>query len=234
MNKKILATIFAALILIGSVVLAAVPPPGSGNGNQGSDTTDGRGQQSDTSQQTQNQGGETQLQNIVATRAKNAQELKEIVKQSRINIQNSTNQIKSQLQEMHQNQNRVRVAVHAMLAAENLTGGIGRNVSQIAREFNNSVQSTTRAEEKIRTRSSIVKFFMGGDEEAAEDIEQEVNKNQNRLQELNQLMENCNCDPEVKATLQEQIQNVEQEQERLRQLAQEEKGNKGIFGWLFK
>ncbi|MCK9307901.1 MAG: hypothetical protein M0P17_10290, partial [Methanoculleus sp.] len=33
--------------------------------------------------------------------------------------------------------NRVRLAVHALLAAENRTGGIGQNVSAIAREVNN-------------------------------------------------------------------------------------------------
>ncbi|MFY1644910.1 hypothetical protein ACK11Z_14360, partial [Methanoculleus bourgensis] len=36
-------------------------------------------------------------------------------------------------------QNQVRLAVHTLLAAENRTGGIGRNISVIAREFNNSV-----------------------------------------------------------------------------------------------
>jgi len=44
----------------------------------------------------------------------------------------------------------------------------------------------------------------------------------------------CDCGEEVKAMLQEQIQNMEQEQVRLQQLAQNEKKNKGVFGWLWK
>ena len=101
-------------------------------------------------------------------------------------------------------------------------------------EFNNSVQATIRAEERIQTRNFILSFFFGGDEQAAGEIEQEVNMNQERIQELTQLMNQCECDNEVKAMLQEQIQNMEQEQNRLQELAQEQKKSKGLLGWLWK
>ena len=134
-----------------------------------------------------------------------------------------------------QNQNRVRVAVHAMLSAENLTGGIGKRVSAIAKEFNNSLKNTTRAEEKIHARDWFSRFFFGGDENAAAEIEAELEQNRARLQNLTNLLEECtDCDEEVKTMLQEQIQNLEQEQNRLRELANAEKGNKGLFGWLWK
>ena len=137
-------------------------------------------------------------------------------------------------QNMYMNQNQVRLAVHALLAMEGLVGGIGKNVSEIARGFNNSIQSTIKAEEKIQTRGRIARFFMGGDHEAAEEMEQEVNRNRERIQELKQLKEQCECDEEVMNMFQEQIQNMEQEQNRLQGLAQAEKKSKGIFGWLFK
>jgi len=134
-----------------------------------------------------------------------------------------------------ENQNRVRVAVHALLGAENLTGGIGKQVSEIAREFNNSVENTTNAEEKIHSRDWFSRFFFGGDEVAAADIEAELEQNKARLQNLTNLLEECtDCDEEVRVMLQEQIQNLNQEQERLGELAKAEKGNKGLFGWLWK
>ena len=80
----------------------------------------------------------------------------------------------------------------------------------------------------------LVKFFAGGDEEAAEEIEQEVNRNQERIQELKRLMQECDCNEELKAMIQEHIQNMEQEQNRLQELAENEKNSKGIFGWLWK
>jgi len=116
---------------------------------------------------------------------------------------------------------------------ENLTGGIGRNISTIAREFNNSIMATIRAEERIRTRNAFMRLFFGGDREAANEIEKEINRTSTKLRMLKKLKEQCNCTAEVKELLQEQIQQIEQEQTRLRELAEKEKKDKGIFGWLF-
>jgi len=66
----------------------------------------------------------------------------------------------------------------------------------------------------------------------AEKIEEAASKNQQKLQELKQLKEECDCNREVKDVIQEQIQKIEQEQERLGELAKEEKKARGIFGWL--
>lgn len=138
-------------------------------------------------------------------------------------------------QNIYRNQNQVRLAVHSLLAMENLTGGIGPQISAIARGFNNSVQATIRAEEKIQNRSKIKKFFIGGDEKAADELEQEILQNQERLRELEQLIGECGeCDEETRAMLQEQLQNIEQEQNRLRELAQAEKKSKGLLGWMWK
>jgi hypothetical protein len=137
-------------------------------------------------------------------------------------------------QKVLQNQNQVRLAVHALLEMKDEIGGIGPQVSEIARNFNNSVQATIQAEEKIQTRSAFSRFFAGGDKKAGEELEAEVNENQLRIQELKQLKDQCDCGEEVKAMMQEQIQSMEQEQARLRELAQKEKKSKGMFGWLWK
>ena len=134
--------------------------------------------------------------------------------------------------EVHQNQNEVMLAVHALLASEDLVGGIGPQVSEIAREFNNSVQATVLAEEKINSRNKFVKLFIGGDDEAADEIEQEVNKNRARIQNLNQLIRGCECDEEIRNIIQEQLENTEQEQDRLKDVAKNEKAKKGLLGWL--
>jgi len=214
-------------IIIPLLVLILIIPLVLGQGQQG-------GQQSGTGQQQagQGRGGETGQQ--IQTKARNTTELKQMIQEREQEMNQSMQGLKEELKEMYQNQNRVRLAVHALLAMENLTGGIGRNVSQIAKEFNNSVQATIRAEERIQTRNMLMRFFFGGDEQAAEEMEQEVNRNRERIQELRRLMQECECDEEVKAMLQEQIQNMEQEQNRIQELAQNEKKSKGIFGWLWK
>ena len=117
---------------------------------------------------------------------------------------------------------------------ENLTGGIGPQVREVARNFNNSIQSTLRAEEKIEARGRFIRFFAGGDSEAAEELEQQVNQSRQRIQQLKQLRDECDCSEAVKTLMQEQIQNMEQEQDRLQGLAQAERKSKGMLGWIWK
>jgi len=168
--------------------------------------------------------------------AENVQELKEIVRLKGEELNMSIGQVKQQFTELHQNQNQVRLAVHALLSMEGLVGGIGKNVSAIARDFNNSVQKTVLAEEKIQTRGWITRLFAGGDAEAAEELETELEQHRERVQELRRLQEGCTeeCSEEVRAIMEEQIQQLEQERERLQELAQEEKAKKGLFGWIWK
>ena len=137
-------------------------------------------------------------------------------------------------QGIYQNQNQARLAVHALLAMENLTGGIGPQISAIANQFNNSVQATIRLEERIQNRSGFARFFTGGDNEAGQQLEQETNQNQLRLQQIEQLKEQCPCDEETRILMQEQIKLMQNETTRLQLLAQNEQKSKGLFGWLWK
>jgi len=165
-------------------------------------------------------------------KARTMTEAREMVQQKKQEMNQEMQGLSNVQQKVYQNQNRVREAVQVLLALEDLAPGIGSQVSQIAREFNNSVQATIIAEEKIQKRSALVRFFMGGEKNAAEDMGQELTQNQQRIQELNQLEEGCACGEEVKAMMQEQIQNMEEEQERLQQLTNREKNAKGLFGWV--
>lgn len=235
--KKIIIPLLV-LVLVSSVVVAqqqGVDEPETGMGSPGLNES-GQSQQVQTEQGTQNEGEEETLmiQQRVQLKARNTTELRQMIQERQQEMVQEMQTLRQDQQQVYQNQNKVRLAVHSLLAMEDLTGGIGRNVSQIAREFNNSVQATIRAEQRIETRNMVVKFLFGGDEVAAEEMEQEVIQNQQRIQHLRQLMNQCDCEEQVRAMLQEQIQNMEQEQTRLQQLAQNEKGNKGLFGWLWK
>lgn len=174
-----------------------------------------------------------QIKQQVQLRAKNINELKEIIQTKKVQLQQELKELNPRIKEVYQNQNKVREAIHSLVATENLTGKIGPQISAIAQEFNNSVQATIRAEEKIQKRSRFIKFFTGGDKVEAEKIQQEVGQNQGRIQKLKQLKENCtDCDEEIKTMLQEQVQNIEQEQVRLQQVVETEKSIKGVWRWV--
>jgi len=175
-----------------------------------------------------------QIREIRQVKAKTSTQLKEMVQEREQEMEQEEQNLSQKEQKVYKNQNQVRLAVHALLAMENLTGGIGPQISAIAREFNNSVKATILAEEKIQKRSKLVRFFVGGDTEAAEEIEQAVVLNREKIQELKQLRTQCvECDEETRAIMSEQVQNMEQEQERLQQLSQNEKQRRGIFARLF-
>jgi len=172
--------------------------------------------------------------NGYGVKAQTNAELKEMIQLKQQEMEHVQLNLSDEEKAVLQNQNKVRLAVHSLLSMEDLVGGIGQEVSALARNFNNSVQATIRAEEKIEARSGFTRFFAGGDAEAAEAIEEEVAQNQNGIQELKQLYAECQCDPEVKAIMQEQIQNMENEQLRLQVLADNEKASKGLLGWIWK
>jgi hypothetical protein len=236
------------MVMAGSVVWAVSPDSMSavksdnGAQNQGAMQVDGNaqpaGEQVQTQQQTQNQGEETQVttqeRNQERIQIQDAESLRQNVQQRAQEMAQEAQNLGERQAEVYQNQNKVRLAVHSFLAMEDLVGGIGQQVSEIATEFDNSVQATIRAEEKIQNRNQFVRFFMGGDMEAAAAIEEEVNNNRERIQQLQQLREQCDCDEEVKSVFQEQIQNMEQEQNRLQQLANQEQQHSGLFGWFFR
>ncbi|MDD5043768.1 MAG: hypothetical protein PHD51_03855 [Patescibacteria group bacterium] len=192
--------------------------------------------QATVEESTQNAGEDKaiQVQQELQIKARNINELKEIIQTKKLELKEELQNLReNKLKKIYENQNIVREAVHSLLSAENLTGGIGPQISAIAQEFNNSVQSTIQAEEKLQTRNRIIKFFTGGDQTTASVLEQEAEKNRTRIEKLNQLKNECtNCAEEVKTVLQEQIQKVEQEQTRLEKVAKAEQQIKGIWGWV--
>ena len=136
------------------------------------------------------------------------------------------------VRERVKNENEVRIAVTTLLDSEDLSGGIGRNISAIARDFNNSLSSTGKLEDRIQGRSSFTRIFFGGDRTAAREIANQTAQARARIAELQQLISSATLDPEVRTMLEEQVRILQQEQERLQQLATREQADRGIFGWL--
>ena len=141
------------MILVSSVVLAGNNPvsnapnittaQGASSGNNetpspvmaGDSQTNesGNSQQVQTEQEIENQGEERNLTIRIQERlkARNVSELRNIIQRTRQEMNQELKNLTKSEEKVYQNQNTVRLAVHTLLAMENLTGGIGRNVSQI-------------------------------------------------------------------------------------------------------
>ena len=241
-------------VLISSLVYAVnegIHEPGTGiddpelkDANQGTgqglDTgTEPKGDNSgqvgaiNTAAQTKNLGEAQQLQ--VKEQVKTQlNDLKQTMEQKQQQLNTQSEGTGEKVQEMMKNQNQVRVAAQTLTQMEGMLGSKGKQISTIAKEFNNSIQASIKSEEKIQTRSGFSRFFAGGDKKAAEEIEAQVTKNQEQIKELKQLKDQTEANEEVKTMMQEQIQQMEQEQLRLQDLAQNEKKSKGLLGWIWK
>ncbi|MBU0761552.1 MAG: hypothetical protein KKD39_00860, partial [Candidatus Altiarchaeota archaeon] len=169
----------------------------------------------------------------IESRVNVLEKLQEKISAEEIRVKNETNNNRDKTKEF-KNQNVVRERVMSLLALKNATGdkGIGQQISEIAIHLSNSINKTQKAEEKIMDRGGLERFFFGGDEQAAAEIEQQVEQNRARISQLKELRKSTGL--EINLFIEEQIQELELEQNRLSGLAQREKESKGIFGWLFK
>lgn len=136
-------------------------------------------------------------------------------------------------QQIVENANQVRVAVHSLLASKELLGGIGSKVSEIAKDMNNSVATTTNAEAKIQSRGFLTRLFFGGDSAAADVIAQQVAQNQQRIDDLNKMLGEATVSADIQVTLRAQIAAIQEAQVRLQELAQKEQSQWGLLSWRF-
>lgn len=177
---------------------------GEGNGN---------GQQ--VQQQTQNTGEEQMLQ-----------------VQNQEQVEQGLN---TEIKEEKANQNRTRGSIQNILTTtEYLNSETGEEIAEITEEISSAIEQIYIAEDKIANRGRIIRFLAGGDKASAEKIKNLSQSNEQKLFQLQNTINNCDCDLGAKETLQAQVQLIEQDQIRLQEIAREELNSNGIFGWIVK
>lgn len=212
----------AALVLI--VLLLATPAYAAAAGEHGKGGN-GRADPDNAAWTIQNQTAEKEAKHL-------HEQIRERINQTSAEDEARAGGLSGPARAAWKYQSAVRTAVHAFLALGDLDGGIGQNVSAIAREYNNSLATRLQAEEQIHRRAGPGRFFFGGDTAAAGTILADLNRSQKQVGEMKRLVENCTCEDETRALLMEQIRAMEQEQDRLRELAGGEIADRGLFGWI--
>ena len=133
-----------------------------------------------------------------------------------------------------QDQVQADLALYALSISGNVTGSTGSELTRLADEVNSSYAAALQVEQQITTRSSFSRMLFGGDQEAAGLLIRYADQNQQRIQEMEQLLMNCSdCDPQVRLALEEQVKVLSREQNRLAVLGQQEQADRGLFGRLF-
>jgi len=143
------------------------------------------------------------------------------------------NDLGAKISELARNRNRVEVSVMALIAAQNMLGQYGQQISDIAQEIHDTYRTIIQQEEQIRSRGMFRRFFFGGDSDSAETIQAQLQQNEQLMQQIRKYLNDCDCNEQVRMMLQEQFRNMEEEHTRLQQLAEKEISNWGIFSWRF-
>lgn len=141
-------------------------------------------------------------------------------------------EIDESVRNIHNNQNKARVAAAVLATNSDLLGVLGPAVNRIANEYQESIAATIKIEERIQNRSWLSSFFFGGDDDAVADLEQYLMLQQKHTEELGRLIDVWGGNWTVKTILQEQITIMEQEQTRLQKVASEESVSKGLFNYI--
>lgn len=230
--KKIILSTFIFLFVAGGV-FAANEQKGiheSGTGIDNSEVNveikiqDQANKQNQVNEQIQT---DEDVQNSIQTqnKVKNTGESSNLRERIELNLnaQENGNAIKNQLRTNIQN---------LLIVSDSVDSTLGNQISNIANQFNNSIEKTIQAENKINNRNGITKFFLGGDKEAAEEINVQIEENNENLEQLKNIINTCNCTSDVKEIIQEQVQQIEQEQVRLQDFSQGQINSNGAFGWI--
>jgi hypothetical protein len=177
-------------------------------------------------------GKEVETKDDKKTSGRNISEIRREHDKSYEDMNATLRNVSSGEREQFRNENEVRLAVHTLLEMENVSGGIGRNVSAIAREFNNSASSAKTFEGRIRNRNTITRFLFGGDRDAAREIANLTARNRDRILELEQILTGSSLDADSRALMEDQVLIMQKEQERLDQLSKREQEDRGFFSWF--
>ena len=113
------------------------------------------------------------------------------------------------------------------------TGGIGEQVRQVAQEQNQAQTQIREQLNKLESRGGILKSLLGPDYSAIKNLKLQLEQNQLRIQQLEQLQNQLSNQGDM-TTIQETIQALIQENTSLQDRIAVEEQTKGLFGWLVK
>jgi hypothetical protein len=178
-------------------------------------TVDPQGNQVQNQIKTQNSGEDSQL-NV------NTQESLKV---------NEDSQGRSDTARQHMSN--VAQKVEELLSDEQIQGGIGQRVKVIAQQQKQAQGEITGQLNKLESRQGIMKKLFGADQKAIKNLKQQMEQNQLRIQEL-QEMQNQVANQAEEAQIQELVQALVEQNTVLEDQIQAEEQVGSIFGWLLK
>lgn len=127
----------------------------------------------------------------------------------------------------------VAKSVQNLLSTIDTSGGIGRQVSEIAKQQQEAQAQITQTLDEMENRRGFARQIFGPDYAALKQMERVIYQNQNRIQQLQMLKNNIQNEAE-EANLQNAIQNMLEQNTALQEQIKFQEDKPGMFGWLIK
>ena len=124
----------------------------------------------------------------------------------------------------------VKIVTSSLTSLSSVSAPTASQLAQHAKTIEDSLSHFSADENAIRTRNGIVTFFFGGDDSAANDIENHINEDIAALEAMDKIMDDPTTSPSLKTFTQQRAVTIRAELERLRIVAENEKQKKGLFG----
>jgi hypothetical protein len=112
------------------------------------------------------------------------------------------------------------------------TGVNSAKLASVSTEINSIADNVKVSQNEIRHQNSIVRLLIGGNSQAALSLEQQATRYDEQISALRQVTTQSDIDPQVKTMLDDQIQTLQQERDRITELATAELRDRGIFGGI--
>lgn len=123
--------------------------------------------------------------------------------------------------------------VHSLDALASTTDhGIGERVREVAQEQNDLKDKTADNLKALESRSALVKFLIGSNQESLKALEGSTLAIQNHIDTLTQIQ--ASTTPAVQKILTDQITLLVNEKARIQAMIDANKDNSGIFGWFVR
>jgi hypothetical protein len=193
----------------------------------------------DNGNQAQNSGDTTQNREENQERTNNpetgtmTEEQQRDEEQTQLNNATSSYAPQNQATQQHVAQVQSTVQNMIQLSYRLNNENLGSQIRTMAQEQIKSEDTANQALEKAQTRSNFAKFFIGANYTQLKTIKQEMEQNQLRIQELQQI---CNqiSNSADQTELQNQIQILEEQNTSLQNQLDSEESGFSLFGWLMR
>ncbi len=139
-----------------------------------------------------------------------------------------------QLEQMTNNKE-ILVAAYTLQQAATIpvSGTVAQQLSAIGDEVTRVTDDSKLQQDRIRERSDVVRFFVGGDRTAATALDRDADRLQTQINLMEQLLSSQDVPLELKPVIQDQLQVFQQERDHLRTHATTEVEDRGLLGGLF-